>query len=340
MATKKTKTAHITTKHSKIILIGDGAVGSSYAYALTLLGVGRELGIIDMNVEKAKGDAMDLADALSFTSPKKIYAATYEDCADAGLVVIAAGAAQKPGETRLDLVDKNLRIFHDMISQVMASGFDGIFLVATNPVDVLTYATWRFSGLPSSRVLGSGTALDSARLRQELAELLDVDARNVHAYIMGEHGDSEFPVWSHANVGGMALSEWIMRNPETSSAALKEAFENVQQAAYRIIEAKGATYYGIGAALARITRAILSDENSILAVSGYMNGEYGFDDLYIGTPAIVGADGIKQVVGIPLEMTEHEAMRASAKLLKDTIEKSFAKLEEDLGVKIPEGKVE
>lgn len=326
-------------KKHKIILIGDGAVGSSYAYAITLLGYGRELGIIDVNKEKAVGDAMDLSDALSFTSPKKIYAADYSDCADAAIVVIAAGAAQKPGETRLDLVDKNLKIFHDMVGKVMESGFDGIFLVATNPVDILTHATWRFSGLPSRQVLGSGTALDSARLRQELAALLNVDARNVHAYIMGEHGDSEFPVWSHANVGGMPLAEWNTSYSRVSSAALKQAFTNVHQAAYRIIDAKGATYYGIGAALARITRAILSDENSILAISGFMNGEYGLHDLYIGTPAIVGGEGVVQVVNIPLDLAEREAMENSSNVLKEIIDVSFKNLEEELGEEIPAGRI-
>lgn len=310
----------------KIVLVGDGAVGSSYAYALTLLGIGRELGIIDLNMAKAEGDAMDLSDALCFTSPKEIYPATYADCADADIVVLAGGANQKPGETRLDLVDKNLRIFHDIVGQVMDSGFDGIFLVATNPVDVLTYATWKFSGLPSSRVVGSGTALDSARIRQEIAKLLDVDTRNVHAYIMGEHGDSEFPVFSHASVGGMPLAEWIKENPGTTSKDLREAFVNVQQAAYRIIDRKGATYYGIGAALARITRAILHDEHSILACSAYLDGEYGLNDIYIGTPAIVCAEGIRKVVNIPLNLEEREAMHASASVLRETIEESFGKL--------------
>ncbi|WP_373849968.1 L-lactate dehydrogenase, partial [Jeotgalibaca porci] len=196
----------------KIILIGDGAVGSSYAFALVTQNVGRELGIIDMNAAKTEGDAIDLSDALAYTSPKKIYAATYDDCGDADLVVLTAGAAQKPGETRLDLINKNLKIFKSIVDQVMASGFNGIFLVATNPVDILTYATWKFSGLPASQVIGSGTSLDSARFRQEIAKLVNVDARNVHAYILGEHGDTEFPVWSHANVGGLQMYEWVKQH--------------------------------------------------------------------------------------------------------------------------------
>ncbi|WP_373836985.1 L-lactate dehydrogenase, partial [Jeotgalibaca arthritidis] len=269
----------------KIILIGDGAVGSSYAFALVTQNIGRELGIIDMNVAKTEGDAIDLSDALAFTSPKHIFAATYDDCKDADLVVLTAGAAQKPGETRLDLISKNLKIFKSIIDQIMATGFDGIFLVATNPVDILTYATWKFSGLPASRVIGSGTSLDSARFRQEIARKVNVDARNVHAYILGEHGDTEFPVWSHANIGGLQLYEWIKQNDETvDEDELLEVFYSVRDAAYHIIEKKGATFYGIAVSLARITKAIFNDENAILPLSVYLDGEYGQHDVFIGVP--------------------------------------------------------
>ncbi|MCF0240181.1 MAG: L-lactate dehydrogenase, partial [Streptococcus gallolyticus] len=200
-----------TKQHKKVILVGDGAVGSSYAFALVNQGIAQELGIIEIPqlFDKAVGDAEDLSHALAFTSPKKIYAAKYEDCADADLVVITAGAPQKPGETRLDLVGKNLAINKSIVTEVVKSGFNGIFLVAANPVDVLTYSTWKFSGFPKERVIGSGTSLDSARFRQALAEKLDVDARSVHAYIMGEHGDSEFAVWSHANVAGVSLANYL-----------------------------------------------------------------------------------------------------------------------------------
>ncbi|MDP9801538.1 L-lactate dehydrogenase [Arcanobacterium wilhelmae] len=324
-------------QNSKIILIGDGAVGSSYAYALTIEGIGRELGIIDLNKKKAIGDVMDLSDALSYTSPKKIFAADYEDCADAGLIVICGGAPQKPGETRLQLVDKNLRIFHDIISSVMATGFDGMILVASNPVDILTYAAWRFSGLPSSRVFGSGTALDSARLRKEIGELFNVDARSVHAYIMGEHGDSEFPVWSNANIGGMALSGWIMRDPSVNSKALVDIFDKVVNAAYKIIDAKGATFYGIGVALAQITKAIVRDENSVHAISAYLDGEFGVHDIYTGTPAVIGAEGVSTVIPIQLDMVETEHLESSVKVLRDIIDESFAKFEKDMGIKVPAG---
>ena len=206
---------------------------------------------------------------------KKIYAAQYSDCADADLVVITAGAPQKPGETRLDLVGKNLAINKSIVTQVVESGFDGIFLVAANPVDVLTYSTWKFSGFPKERVIGSGTSLDSARFRQALAEKLDVDARSVHAYIMGEHGDSEFAVWSHANIAGVNLEEFLKDTQNVQESELIELFEGVRDAAYTIINKKGATYYGIAVALARITKAILDDENAVLPLQSSKKGQYG-----------------------------------------------------------------
>lgn len=302
--------------NQKVILVGDGAVGSSYAFALVTQNIAQELGIIDIDKAKTEGDALDLSHALAFTSPKKIYAADYSDCHDADIVVISAGAAQKPGETRLDLVKKNMRIFKGIIGQIMDSGFDGIFLVATNPVDILTYATWKFSGLPKHRVIGSGTSLDSARFRQEIATILDVDARNVHGYILGEHGDTEFPVWSHANVAGLQIYEWIKENPGVDEQALVDVFFKVRDAAYDIIEKKGATFYGIAAALARITKAILGNENAVLPVSAYLDGQYGQEDVYIGVPAIINRQGIRKVVEIPLSESEAAKMNHSAETLK------------------------
>ncbi|MBM6615393.1 L-lactate dehydrogenase [Desemzia sp. RIT804] len=302
--------------NQKVILVGDGAVGSSYAFALVTQNIAQELGIIDIDKAKTEGDALDLSHALAFTSPKKIYAADYSDCHDADIVVISAGAAQKPGETRLDLVKKNMRIFKDIVGQIMDSGFDGIFLVATNPVDILTYATWKFSGLPKHRVIGSGTSLDSARFRQEIASILDVDARNVHGYILGEHGDTEFPVWSHANVAGLQIYEWIKENPGVDEQALVDVFFKVRDAAYDIIEKKGATFYGIAVALARITKAILDNENAVLPVSAYLDGQYGQDDVYIGVPAIINRQGIRKVVEIPLSESETAKMNHSAETLK------------------------
>ena len=284
---------------------------------------------MDINRAKAQGDAMDLSHALAFTSPKKIYAADYSDAHDADIVVITAGAAQKPGETRLDLVHKNLKINRAVVKEIVASGFNGIFLVASNPVDILTYSTWKFSGFPKEKVIGSGTSLDSARFRQALSDLLEVDARNVHAYILGEHGDSEFPVWSHANVAGLPIYDWVMAHPEIDEEAMVNLFFSVRDAAYDIIEKKGATFYGIAVSLARITQAILDNENAVLPLSVYVNGEYGLDDIYIGSPAIINAQGIKQVIEIPLTDGEQDRMTASASQLKEILNAAFTKLEEE-----------
>ena len=214
-------------QHKKVIIVGDGAVGSAYAFSLVNQGIAQELGIIEIPqlFDKAVGDAEDLSNALAFTSPKKIYAAQYSDCSDADLVVITAGAPQKPGETRLDLVDKNLAINKSIVTEIINSGFNGIFLVAANPVDILTYSTWKFSGFPKERVIGSGTSLDTARFRQALGEKIGVDARSVHAYIMGEHGDSEFAVWSHANVAGVNLEYYLQEVNDFDAEEVFQIFE-------------------------------------------------------------------------------------------------------------------
>ncbi len=307
----------------KIILIGDGAVGSSYAYSLINQNIGQELGIIDVNRDKAEGDVMDLSSALAFTAPMKLYVADYEDCANADLIVYTAGANQKPGETRLDLIEKNLRITKSVVDSVMASGFDGIFLVATNPVDILSYAVYKWSGLPAKQVIGSGTSLDSARFRQAIANLLDVDVRNVHGYIVGEHGDTEFPVWSHANVAGLQINEWIENNPDTDEKALVDIFFSVRDAAYNIIEKKGATFYGIGVSLARITKAILNNEHAVLPLSVLLEGEYGEEDIYIGTPAIINQGGIKKIIEIPLNDSEKEKMKHSAQTIREHLNEAL-----------------
>ena len=315
-------------QRKKVILVGDGAVGSSYAFALVTQGIAQELGIVDIFKEKTEGDAEDLSHALAFTSPKKIYSATYADAHDADLVVLTAGAPQKPGETRLDLVEKNLRINKDVVTQIVASGFDGIFLVAANPVDILTYSTWKFSGFPKERVIGSGTSLDSARFRQALAQKLDIDTRSVHAYIMGEHGDSEFAVWSHANVAGVNLENFLIDYRNFNAEELVDLFEGVRDAAYSIINKKGATFYGIAVALARITKAILDDENSVLPLSVFQDGQYeGVTGCYIGQPAVVGAHGIVRPINIPLNDAELQKMQASAKQLKAIIDEAFQKEE-------------
>lgn len=310
-------------KDSKIILIGDGAVGSSFAYASTILGIGREIGIIDINEDKAYGDAMDLSDVLSFTKPKSIYKADYSDCHDAEVVVITAGIPQKDGESRLDLVDKNLKIFKDMVGKIVDSGFDGIFLIASNPVDILTYATWKYSGFPANKIIGTGTTLDSSRFKKEIASLIGIDPRSVDAYILGEHGDSEFAVWSHTNIGGLPLYEWVSANSKVDELALLETFEKTKNAAYEIIKRKGATFYGIGMALARIVESIINDENRVFSTSSYLDGEYGLKDIFIGVPTVIGKDGVKWVIEIPLTDTEKERMESSCETLKNIIDKSF-----------------
>ena len=311
----------------KIILVGAGDVGSSYAFALVAQNIGRELGIIDLNIGKSEGDALDLSDGLAYTSPKKIYAATYADCHDADLIVLTAGAAQKENETRLDLINKNLKITQSIVSEIMASGFDGIFLVASNPVDILTYAVQKFSGLPKHRVIGSGTSLDSARFRRSLAKIIDVDARDVHAYIIGEHGDTQFPVWSHANVGGLQIYEWVKKQPDITEERLIDLVSDVRDAAYKIIERKGSTHYGIAIALARITKAIFDDENAIFPLSVALDGVYGEEDVYIGSPAVINREGIRQVIEIPLNDVEKLKMKESVATIKKMQTEAFSKLD-------------
>ncbi|WP_099975236.1 MULTISPECIES: L-lactate dehydrogenase [Lactobacillaceae] len=311
--------------HQKVLLVGDGAVGSTFAYAMTLQGIAQEFVICDIAKEKTEGDALDIADALPFSAaPKTIYSGDYSDAKDADLVVITAGAPQKPGETRLDLVNKNLNILKSIVDPIVESGFNGIFLVAANPVDILTYATWKLSGFPKERVIGSGTSLDTARLRKFVGEELNVDPRSVHGYILGEHGDSEFAAWSHLTIGGISMHEWMEKHPEITQAKLDEIYDNVVNAAYNIINRKGATFYGIGTALARISKALLGDENTVLPLSVYMTGEYGVNDVFIGSPAIVNRKGLRDILEIPLTDTESAQMKKSADELKKVIEDGFA----------------
>lgn len=308
----------------RVALIGTGFVGSSYAFALLNQGIAEELVLIDMNVEKAEGDSMDLNHGLPFSpSAMKIWNGAYSDCKDADLVVITAGSNQKPGETRLDLLERNTNIFKAIVTEVMNSGFKGVFLVATNPVDLLTYATWKFSGLPKERVIGSGTILDTARFRFLLGRYFQVDTRNVHAYIIGEHGDTELPVWSSANIGGRPILEIIEDNPNYSIADLENIFINVRDAAYQIINKKGATYYGIAMGLVRLTKAILNNENSILTVSAYLEGHYGHEGLHIGVPAVVNQNGIREIVKLELNTEEYAKFEHSVNVLKERMAPIF-----------------
>lgn len=311
---------------NRVALIGTGFVGSSYAFALLNQGVTEELVLIDLNKEKSEGDAMDLNHGMAFApTPTKIWYGDYTDCAQADLVVICAGANQKPGETRLDLVEKNTKIFKSIVDSVMNSGFNGIFLVATNPVDILTYATWKFSGLPKERVIGSGTILDTARFRYLLGEYFNVDARNVHAYIMGEHGDTELPVWSKADIGGKPILEMMKQKEGYKEADLDEIFVNVRDAAYHIIERKGATYYGIAMGLVRLTKAILQNQNSILTVSAYLDGQYDGKDIYIGVPAVVNRQGIREIVELELSEKEKKQFKQSVEVLTAIKNEVFTK---------------
>lgn len=319
----------IKNPNFKVILVGDGSVGSSFAFAMTLKGLGRELGIIDINKKKTIGDAMDLNPVLTYNSTKLIYSAEYSDCKDADLVVITSGAPQKPGETRLQLVDKNLKIIKDVVDNIMKSGFDGLFLVAANPVDILSYAVKEFSGFPRERVISSGTSLDSARFCDEISRFVGVDRRDITAYIMGEHGDSSFPCWSNANIAGKKATEWIAEKTDDLEAAKEKIYTNVRDVAYRIIENKGATYYGVATVLARICRHIIEDSHSIITVGACLEGEYGLSGVYMGTPCVIGRNGIEKIIEVELDEKEKELMEKSFKALKEVQDKGMAKVREN-----------
>ena len=303
---------------SKVVLIGTGFVGMSFAYSALNKGSFETLVLIDVNHEKAVGEAMDLNHGLVF-APRKmnIYAGDYQDCEDADIVVITAGVNQKPGETRLDLLKRNAEIMKSVVKQVMASGFNGIFLVATNPVDILTYVVYEASGLPKTKVIGSGTSLDTARLRYEVAKRIHIDVRNVHAYILGEHGDSEFVCWSNANVGSKPIMDVIETIDTIKFEDLQVIADDVRNAAYEIISRKQATYYGIGMALNRIVMAILNNDHAILPLSVLNEDEYDCDKVYIGLPAVVSREGIDHIVKLKLSDQEKALLKTSSKILKD-----------------------
>ena len=298
---------------NKVVIIGCGNVGMSYAYALlnqkTYV---NELVLIDLNYEKTVGEAMDLNHGLAF-APSHIItrAGTYEDCNDAKIVVIAAGANQEVGETRMDLINKNDKIFKSIIEQVNKSGFNGIYIIATNPVDVMTYITWKHSGFSQNKVIGSGTTLDTARLRYEVAKKISINPKNVHAYVIGEHGDSEFVPWSNANIGIQNIKDFLNDNE------LNEICDNVRNAAYEIIERKGNTSYGIGMSLVRITNAILGDENLILTVSSYDKT----NDVFVGGPTIVNKNGADKRIFVKLTNEEENKLQSSIDIIKDAIRK-------------------
>ena len=301
----------------KIAIVGTGFVGMSFAYALLCEGICDELVLLDINREKAIGEAMDLNHGLSFAKTNmKIYAGEYNDCHDADMVVICAGVSQKPGEDRISLLKRNQAVFESIISPILASGFQGIFLVATNPVDIMTRMVQHLSGFDSARVIGSGTTLDTARLRYLLGAYLSVDPKNVHAYVIGEHGDSEMVPWSQAMVGTKPIRDVIVEHAAFSQDDLQNIALEVQRAAYRIIEAKGATYYGIGLSLVRIVKAVFGGENSILTVSAQLDIPDTLCGVYAGVPCILGRDGIREVLHLKLEADEKEDFLQSCQKLK------------------------
>lgn len=303
----------------KCAVIGCGFVGASIAFSLIQEEMFSELVLIDINQTKAEGEAMDLSHGLPFVHPMKIYAGTYADLADCFLIIITAGAGQRPGETRLELVRKNVEIFRDMIPQITAVTQDARLLIVSNPVDVMTYAAWKLSGYPPEHVIGSGTVLDTARLKYLLGAHLGVDSRSVHAFIIGEHGDSELAVWSSANISGVDLDSFCDICGVCDGETLHRLYEDVRTSAYKVIEKKGATYYAIALAVTRIARAIVREEHSVLPVSAYVNGHYGVSDVYFGVPSIVGAEGVEKVLDIPLDGSEQQQLEHSVQTLKDVI---------------------
>ncbi len=311
----------------KIVLVGTGMVGMSFAYAAMNQNLCDELVLCDINRERALGEAQDLNHGLAFSKTSMtIYAGGYDDCEDADVVVICAGVGQKSGETRLQLLQRNLEIFKTIINPIVESGFDGIFVVATNPVDIMTRITRKLSGFPNNKVIGTGTTLDSARLRYLVGEYFTIDPKNIHGYVIGEHGDSEFVPWSQLTLGTKPVLDELMRSDKYKMKDLDEIEENVRRAAYKIIEAKGATYYGIGMAICRVVRAILQDENSILTVSARMENTYGNlipSKVYVGNPCIINKDGAVRMVDLSLDVREMKKFSESCELL----DKTFNELE-------------
>ncbi len=305
----------------RVAIVGMGNVGATFAYALLLSGLAAEIVLIDVNRAKAEGEAMDLSHTETFAHPTSIWAGDYGDCSGAAVTVVTAGAAQRPGETRLDLVKRNADIFARIIPEVARNNSNGIILIATNPVDVLTYISLKLSGLPANRVIGSGTILDTARFRHLLSEYFGVDARSVHAYIIGEHGDSEVPVWSLANIAGMRLPDFAKAaGVSLDPQKLDDIFKQTRDAAYHIIQRKGATFYAVAAGLMRIVEAILRDQHTVLSISSLVSDYYGIDGLCLSLPTIVNRNGVEKVLRLEINEQERAALKHSADILKKTIQ--------------------
>lgn len=304
----------------KVAIVGVGMVGMSFAYSMLNQDICDELCLIDINKERARGEAADLSHGLPFApSSMKIYAGEYENCADMDLVVICAGAPQLEGETRRDLLQKNYKVFKTIVKPVVESGFKGVFLVASNPVDVMTKVVLDLSGFPPEKVLGTGTTLDTARLRYMMSDYFKLNPRNVHAYVIGEHGDSEFVAWSNAQISVLPVSQLENYNENMMSVLMKIAV-SVRDSAYEIIKAKKATYYGIGMVLSRLTRAILNDENSVFTVSAYLNGQYDEKNIYIGVPAVINRNGVREILELSLNSEEKRKFKHSSDILKEMLD--------------------
>ena len=300
----------------RIVLVGTGSVGASFAFAALNQVICDELVMIDVNEDKVAADANDMQDGLAnFKSRVKVWHGDYSDCKDADIVVICAGIAQKPGQTRLELIQTNLKITQMITESVVSSGFSGIFLVASNPVDILAYAVWKFSGFPKEKVIGSGTSLDTARLRYQLSQRFNISPRAINACVFGEHGDSEFVAWSIAKVAGVSLTE-LGGDNQVTKQELETIYESTRDAAYKIIQAKGATYYGVAMALTRICKGILSDEQELLMLSTLLEGEYGHENVYISVPCILGRTGITSILTPILSKDEQAKFDASVEVLK------------------------
>lgn len=313
-------------KQKKVVLIGTGMVGMSFAYAALNQNLCDELVLVDVNEKRSEGEAMDLNHGLAFShSSMRIYNGTYQDCSDASVVLICAGVNQKPGESRLELLKRNADVFKAIVPEVVQSGFDGIFVVATNPVDIMTRITYELSGFNPAKVIGTGTTLDTARLRYLLGEYFEVDPRNIHAYVIGEHGDSEFVPWSQALIAAKPIINVLEDNPGTFyMEELDRIAGDVRDAAQKIIEAKGATYYGIGMAMVRVIRAILNNENSVLTVSVRLRGEYGGKkDVFIGNPCILNSGGAKRLIELRLTKEELDKLDNCCQILNDSFKSSF-----------------
>ncbi|MBN1398972.1 MAG: L-lactate dehydrogenase [Bacteroidetes bacterium] len=308
------------TSSQKVGIVGTGLVGSSFAYALMQRGIASELVLVDANAEKAVGEMMDLTHGLSFTKPMKITAGDYSNLSGAKVVVITAGVSQKPGETRLELLTKNTAVFRSIIPQVVKYNPNGIILITTNPVDILTYISLKESNLPPAKVFGSGTILDTSRFRYLLGQHYSVDSRSVHAYIVGEHGDSEIPLWSMANIGGVRLQEFApLRNKTYNQQEMNNIFISVRDAAYEIIKRKGATHYAIGVGLLSIVEAILGNYRSVISVSTLMTGQYGVKDICLSLPCVVGVNGVEEILTLSMNKEEETGFRSSAEKLKTTL---------------------